>query len=74
MASLNVEVKVSIEAVEQALFQQRVAARIEEATRWAIWYDGKQFIGVMRKPLKVYIEEIIREESGRRPPQTVEGS
>jgi len=56
------EVKIGIDAVQQAIFNQRVAARIEEATKWAIWNDGEQFIGVQRHPLKKYIEEIIASE------------
>jgi hypothetical protein len=69
-----VSLSISVEAVEQAIFNQRVAARIEEATKWAIWHHGEQTIGIMEHPLKVYIEEIIREESGRKPPQSLEGS
>jgi hypothetical protein len=69
-----VEVQIGISAVQQAIFNQRVAARIEEATKWAIWHDGEQTIGIMQYPLKQYIEDIIREEAGRKPPQAVEGS
>jgi hypothetical protein len=62
-AVIGKDIKVGIEAVKQALFQQRVATRIEEATRWAVWdHDGEQVIGVMQHPLKQYIEEIICEE------------
>lgn len=57
------EIKIGISAVQQALFQQRVATRIEEATRWAIWNHGEQTIGIMQHPLKKYIEEIIHEEA-----------
>jgi len=56
------EVKVGISAVNQAILNQRVAARIEEATRWAIWRNGTQVIGVQEHPLKQYIDSIIREE------------
>ena len=57
------EIKVGISAVQQAILNQRVAARIEEATKWAIWRKDGQTIGVMEHPLKQYIEEIIREEA-----------
>lgn len=57
------EITIGISAVQQALFQQRVAARIEEATKWAIWRDGTQVIGIQEHPLKQYIAEIIREET-----------
>jgi len=57
------EIKVGIKAVQQAIFNQRVAARTEEATKWAIWRNGVEVIGVQERPLKQYIKEIICEET-----------
>ena len=57
------EVKVGISAVNQAILNQRVAARIEEATKWAIWRNGTQVIGVQERPLEQYIKEIVCEET-----------
>lgn len=57
------EVRVGVDAVKQAIFNQRVEARITEATKWAIWHDGVEYIGVMQMPLKHYIELIIQEEA-----------
>jgi hypothetical protein len=56
------KIEIGLEAVEQAIFNQRVAARIEEATKWAIWKNGVEVIGIMEHPLKKYIDEIIEEE------------
>ena len=61
--AMTEETKVGVLAVQQAIFNQRVEARITEATKWAIWYDGEQFIGIQKHPLKQYIEKIICEEA-----------
>lgn len=57
------EIKIGIDAVKQAIFNQRVVSRIQEATKWAICHDGVEYIGVMQMPLKHYIELIIQEEA-----------
>jgi hypothetical protein len=70
-----VETQIGISAVQQAIFNQRVAARIEEATRWAFWRNGEEVCGYSTcRPIALVREEIIREEAGRRPPQALEGS